>query len=486
MEDFSKYKRRKETEDEDNYTYNEKVDVVLGEKNKVVEGTILSIRGQILVVKIDEEELMLKINEGTVLKQWKPGREFVKFNRVDVRSKINKLVYEGFVTFCSQEFIEVIYKKDKEMIKEKYYFEDNFLTWVYPPGKFSSKFNPNIHSYQEVNTMLYKNKHFTPNENFQIKFEEEVKQKFMVYKIQGDGNCLYRSFSHQIYGDQEYYQYVKEGILEYLNLEKNFFSSYLPGGLKNFDLYLNMKRLDGVWGDDLEIQAFSELYNRSVFIYADGIKPLKTFHEEREEKRLKVNISYHGRAHYNSLLPVEEIEIVQYKEGILQTQPGEYEAIELKKISDHKKKDELVDISCLNINNESQNKHQDDESKLQFSRGKFVKEKNVDYLLKTKIDSNDFKPQENENEEKLTSKLEEDINKSILNQTDIYFQEEQILKSIIEESKKDTYSQQRQDQNSVNMIIEMGFTLEEATLALSAVGNDADLMLQYLYSLNEF
>ena len=37
---------------------------------------------------------------------------------------------------------------------------------------------------------------------------------------------------------------------------------------------------------------------------------------------------------------------------------------------------------------------------------------------------------------------------------------------------------------SVKFIIDMGFTLEEAIMAYSAVGDDPDLMLQYLYSLN--
>lgn len=37
---------------------------------------------------------------------------------------------------------------------------------------------------------------------------------------------------------------------------------------------------------------------------------------------------------------------------------------------------------------------------------------------------------------------------------------------------------------SIQFILEMGFTLEEAILAYSAMGEDPDLMLQYLYSLN--
>ncbi len=37
---------------------------------------------------------------------------------------------------------------------------------------------------------------------------------------------------------------------------------------------------------------------------------------------------------------------------------------------------------------------------------------------------------------------------------------------------------------SVQFIIEMGFTFEEAIMALSVVGEDPELMLNYLYSVN--
>jgi hypothetical protein len=40
------------------------------------------------------------------------------------------------------------------------------------------------------------------------------------------------------------------------------------------------------------------------------------------------------------------------------------------------------------------------------------------------------------------------------------------------------------DNLSIKFILEMGFTLEEAVIAYSAVGDDPDHMLQYLYSFN--
>lgn len=38
--------------------------------------------------------------------------------------------------------------------------------------------------------------------------------------------------------------------------------------------------MDGVWGDDIELQALSEIYNRPIEIYAYNNEPMRTFHEE--------------------------------------------------------------------------------------------------------------------------------------------------------------------------------------------------------------
>ncbi len=70
--------------------------------------------------------------------------------------------------------------------------------------------------------------------------------------------------------------------------------------------------------------------------------------------------------------------------------------------------------------------------------------------------------------------------KEIIKQTDKSDTEQEMLKSAIELSKKETES--NLDQN-IQFIIDMGFSEEEAVLAYSAVGDDPDHMLQYLYSL---
>ena len=75
--------------------------------------------------------------------------------------------------------------------------------------------------------------------------------------------------------------------MEYIKIEKEYFKSYIEGGLKDdeFENYVHRKSTNGVWGDDIEIQAMREIYNLPIEIYANSNVPMKTFHEEPGEQR---------------------------------------------------------------------------------------------------------------------------------------------------------------------------------------------------------
>lgn len=91
--------------------------------------------------------------------------------------------------------------------------------------------------------------------------------------------------------------------MTYLEQERTFFEQFVVG---DYDQYLERKKQHGVWGDDLEIQALSEIYNRSVEIYAYRAQPMRTFHEEKRRGSKPIRLSYHGNEHYNSIVEIED------------------------------------------------------------------------------------------------------------------------------------------------------------------------------------
>ena len=102
----------------------------------------------------------------------------------------------------------------------------------------------------------------------------ESEKGLKVFKIVDDGNCLFRSFAHQIYGDQSLHKIVRKKCCEYIAHHKQHFQIYLVTNIyRTMDEYLNSMREDRTWGGNFEIVALNELYQRPVEVYEQSIVP---------------------------------------------------------------------------------------------------------------------------------------------------------------------------------------------------------------------
>ncbi|KAL7548971.1 hypothetical protein ACHAWF_012266 [Thalassiosira exigua] len=132
-----------------------------------------------------------------------------------------------------------------------------------------------------------------------------------VVPMDGDGNCLFRAVSLQVYGDPDLHAEVRGRVLDFMEREEDHFRPFVAAdggsdddeggegrlrgegrkgrapGRDGFVEYVARKRADGVHGDHAEVQAASELYGRRVEVYVPGrgIEPINIFHAEygREE-----------------------------------------------------------------------------------------------------------------------------------------------------------------------------------------------------------
>ncbi|ETV64943.1 hypothetical protein, variant 1 [Aphanomyces astaci] len=125
-----------------------------------------------------------------------------------------------------------------------------------------------------------------------------------LHAVEGDGNCLFRAVSHQLYGDDQHHGIVRRFCMDYMELQRHFFEPFIVGDASAFDRYVRHKRLDAVWGDDPELQALCELYDRpaQVFAYdaAAGAKQLRVFHDT--VTRPPICLSFYGGGHYDSVV----------------------------------------------------------------------------------------------------------------------------------------------------------------------------------------
>lgn len=137
----------------------------------------------------------------------------------------------------------------------------------------------------------------------EISFRRCLSQErnFIIVNMGEDGNCLFRSVSHQVYGTQDNHKLVRQKCVEYMVLESFYFCNYVEGDEEFFERYCNRMALDGVWGGNIEIQAMSELYQRPIEIYAYSTKPMKTYSNQFTSPASPIRLSYHQKKHYNSV-----------------------------------------------------------------------------------------------------------------------------------------------------------------------------------------
>eukprot|EP00567_Pseudictyota_dubia_P010521 CAMPEP_0197447056 /NCGR_PEP_ID=MMETSP1175-20131217/11794_1 /TAXON_ID=1003142 /ORGANISM="Triceratium dubium, Strain CCMP147" /LENGTH=623 /DNA_ID=CAMNT_0042978239 /DNA_START=166 /DNA_END=2033 /DNA_ORIENTATION=- len=162
-------------------------------------------------------------------------------------------------------------------------------------------------------------------------FEEALKERGLeMVEQEGDGNCLFRAVSLQVYGDANNHGEVRRRCLDFMARDEPHFSKFIID--EPFREYIQRKRRDGVHGNNPEIQAISELYNRPVEIFVpdNGAKPINIFHAEYKTSDAPIRLSYHDGNHYNAvvdpLLPTAGLGL-----GLPGLEPGLADRLQLEK-----------------------------------------------------------------------------------------------------------------------------------------------------------
>lgn len=85
--------------------------------------------------------------------------------------------------------------------------------------------------------------------------------------ITGDGNCQFRAVSLLAYGHQDYHGWLREETIKHLELNKDFYKTYVEG---NFEDYLTDMSQDGAWGDNVTLMAMASDLHREFVILKEN------------------------------------------------------------------------------------------------------------------------------------------------------------------------------------------------------------------------
>ena len=118
MEDDNEIKRINE-----DFNYDETVEIIDKENGRVNEGKIVSIRGDLLLVynKSSKREEKYNRDDNIIIKLWEPGRPFQVFNRVDIKLTDSDSWVIGMIIDINEEKEQLLIKytnKDKNKKEE--------------------------------------------------------------------------------------------------------------------------------------------------------------------------------------------------------------------------------------------------------------------------------------------------------------------------------------------------------------------------------
>jgi hypothetical protein len=151
-----------------------------------------------------------------------------------------------------------------------------------------------------------------------------LQQGLLVVGADGDGNCLFRSVSRQMYGTEAHHAMIRACCMDYMLINASYFENFIEGGREEFPAYVEHKRQNAVWGDDLEIQAMGEMYRRPVHIFQyhpqHGARMLRRVQTAQQEGLEPMRLSFFGGGHYDS------VERDDHRTRVLSESPGTIEA----------------------------------------------------------------------------------------------------------------------------------------------------------------
>lgn len=139
-----------------------------------------------------------------------------------------------------------------------------------------------------------------------IQLEIDLKEQlgWRIEKCAEDGNCLFRSLSDQLTGNQNAHMDIRQTTMDYMVANRDNFAPFIVDS-EPFDHYIARKRKAFTFANDLEISAAASALRRKIELYRYSPIPFLTYQPEPplqpEEDHEPLRISYQRSNHYNSI-----------------------------------------------------------------------------------------------------------------------------------------------------------------------------------------
>lgn len=126
--------------------------------------------------------------------------------------------------------------------------------------------------------------------------------------VKGDGACQFRSIAHQLYGDENRHDLVRDNVVQRLRAERDRYEPFVDD---DYDDFLIRMAAQYEWGDHLTLQAAADVYQTRICLltsYKDRpfVHVLPTnWTDEDAARGPTIWLSFWAEVHYNSLESID-------------------------------------------------------------------------------------------------------------------------------------------------------------------------------------
>lgn len=135
--------------------------------------------------------------------------------------------------------------------------------------------------------------------------------------ISGDGNCLFRALSREIFGSERFYGWMRNRIVDFMETHANLFVGFLDCN-ETIESHVAKMRNNGVWATTVELFAAATYLSKTVYLFTPAINRRRyQWYHFRPLCGRRKGISYialcHTRAeHFDRIVPYGEFDNRNY------------------------------------------------------------------------------------------------------------------------------------------------------------------------------
>ncbi|KAJ5098308.1 hypothetical protein N7532_005309 [Penicillium argentinense] len=153
---------------------------------------------------------------------------------------------------------------------------------------------------------------------------------------EGDGNCLYYSFSDQLYSNFDHGDEIRQKLADHMANHKSYFMQFVvaEGGERRrpkrsavtayatrsadvaapsdedkerrFEEMVATTRKNAEWGSSEHLQAFCQVFRVDVNVYTmDGVQSFRDVNASPDEHRDVIHVAFHDFKHYSSVRQID-------------------------------------------------------------------------------------------------------------------------------------------------------------------------------------